>query len=113
MKVPENVFCPQELSPYHLVPASQLCILSLSLCLESYLLLALSLFSVLPSDVNVPDNVSIYNLDNSASVANRADLSWGNSHKVLEREEGNPGNRFSILRLMLIKSSAAWWAGRA
>lgn len=31
MKVPKNVFCPPELSPYHLVPASQLCILPFSL----------------------------------------------------------------------------------
>lgn len=46
MKDLENVFCPQELSPYRLLPASQLRILSFSLPVQ--LLFALSLFSVLP-----------------------------------------------------------------
>lgn len=46
MRVSKNVFCPQELSPYHLVPASQLSILSFSVPVK-LLVLALSLLSVL------------------------------------------------------------------
>lgn len=45
MKVPKTTFCPQELSPYLSVPASQLCILFLSACKSS---LCLSRLSTLP-----------------------------------------------------------------